>query len=396
MMATARSRYEVRGAEAIYAGYVVHCPLGGYVWQAIHYLHGLRDAGLEPFFYEDSRHTWEAFDPIHRTSGADYEAGIALAGEAFSRAGFGDSWAFFDAQRNKWAGAGRDAARAAFDNARILLNAGGVHRFDAPERAGKTNIYIDMDPAYTQIRLAGGDRGLRDLLGEHDVHFTFGENVGSSNCRVPTGGIRWHPTRQPVALDFWCTGPVPADALFTTIGTWSSGDRDVELDGERYSWRKRDEWERIVDLPRTSGVSFALAMEVKDATDLVWLEANGWAVRDPIAISRDADRYREFVRGSRAEFTTAKDVNVRLRSGWFSDRRACYLAAGRPVVTQDTGFDARLPVGEGLFAWRDLAGARAAVQAIADEPLRHGAAARRIAEEYFAAPRVIRDLLRVI
>jgi hypothetical protein len=117
---------------------------------------------------------------------------------------------------------------------------------------------------------------------------------------------------------------------------------------------------------------------------------------DPIAISGDADRYREFVRGSRAEFTAAKDVNVRLRSGWFSDRSACYLAAGRPVVTQDTGFDERLPVGEGLFSWRDLAGARAAVQAIAAEPLRHGAAARRIAEEYFAAPRVIRDLLRVI
>jgi len=362
----------VRGAEAIYAGYVVHCPLGGYVWQAIHYLHGLRDAGLEPFFYEDTRHTWEAFDPVHRTSGADYEAGIALAGEAFGRAGFGDSWAFFDAQRNKWAGAGRDAARAAFANARILVNAGGVHRFRAPERAGKTNVY------------------------EHDVHFTFGENIGSSNCRVPTGGIRWHPTHQPVALELWPTGPVPAEALFTTIGTWSFGGRDVELDGERYSWRKRDEWEKIVDLPRTSGVSFALAMEVKDATDLAWLEANGWAVRDPIAISRDADRYRDFVRGSRAEFTTAKDVNVRLRSGWFSDRSACYLAAGRPVVTQDTGFDERLPVGEGLFSWRDLAGARAAVQAIADDPLRHGAAARRIAEEYFAAPRVIRDLLRAI
>jgi hypothetical protein len=172
MLAAARSGCEVRGAEAIYAGYVVHCPLGGYVWQAIHYLHGLRDAGLEPFFYEDTRHTWEAFDPIHRTSGADYEAGIALAGEGFGRAGFGDSWAFFDAQRNKWAGASRDAARAAFANARILLNAGGVHRFGAPERAGKTNVYIDMDPAYTQIRLAGGDPVLRDLLCEHDVHFT--------------------------------------------------------------------------------------------------------------------------------------------------------------------------------------------------------------------------------
>src|SRR5258707_8580023 len=202
VLAVARSECEVRAAEAIYAGYVVHCPLGGYVWQAIHYLHGLRDAGVEPFFCEDTRHTWEAFDPIHRTSGTDYEAGLALAGEAFGRAGFGDSWAFFDAERNKWAGAGRDATYEAFAKARILVNAGGVHRFGAPERAGKTNVYIDMDPAYTQIRLAGGDRVLRELLHEHDVHFTFGENIGSSNCRIPTGGGPLGPPRPPGAGGF--------------------------------------------------------------------------------------------------------------------------------------------------------------------------------------------------
>ena len=331
----------------------MHCPLGGYVWQAIHYLHGLRDAGLDPFFYEDTRHTWEAFDPIHRTSGADYEAGITLVGEALGRAGFGDSWAFFDAQRNKWAGAGRDAAHAAFANARILLNAGGVHRFGAPERAGKTNVYIDMDPAYTQIRLAGGDRVLRDLLGEHEC-----TSPSARTSARPIAGSHWRDSLAPDAPAGRARFLGPGTVLPTRCSRprdVGSGGRDVELDGERYSWRKRDEWERIVDLPRTSGGSFALAMEVKDAPDLVWLEANGWAVRDPIAISRDADRYREFVRGSRAEFTTAKDVNVRLRSGWFSDRSACYLAAGRPVVTQDTGFDERLPVGEGLFSWRDLA-----------------------------------------
>src|SRR5260370_20635815 len=222
VLAVARSECEVRAAEAIYAGYVVHCPLGGYVWQAIHYLHGLRDAGVEPFFYEDTRHTWEAFDPIHRTSGTDYEAGLALAGEAFGRAGFGDSWAFFDAERNKWAGAGRDATYEAFAKARILVNAGGVHRFGAPEHAGKTNVYIDMDPAYTQIRLAGGDRVLRELLHEHDVHFTFGENIGSSPCRLSTCAGPPPPTPPPRAGGLSATAPGAPPTPPPTLGGLSA------------------------------------------------------------------------------------------------------------------------------------------------------------------------------
>jgi hypothetical protein len=378
---------------AIYAGYLVRFPLGGYAWQTVHYLRGLRDAGLDVWFYEDTRHAWEAYDPISRTSRAEYVTGLRLAGDVLERAGFGDRWVFFDAGRDRWGGAGREAARAIFADARILINAGGVHRFSSAERRGKTAIYLDMDPAYTQLRVAGGDRLLAEILDEHDVHFTFGENIGTPRSPIPAGGVEWRPTRQPIVLDFWPKTNVPEEGPLTTIGTWDSHERDVSFAGERYSWSKREEWSSIMELPRAAGEPFAIAMEIRDPLDRERLRAAGWDIRDPIEVSADPIAYQRFLRASRAEFTTAKDVNVRLRSGWFSDRSACYLACGRPVITQDTGFSDFLPLGEGLFTFRTLDEALAAVRTIASDPQHHGRSARRIADEHFASPRVVGDLL---
>jgi hypothetical protein len=378
---------------AIYAGYLMRCPLAGYVFQTVHYLRALRDAGIDVWFWEDTRHTWHAFDPIRRESGDAYENGVRLAGEALALAGFADRWVFHDAGRDRWSGAGREAARELLAEASILINAGGVHRFTDAERVGKTCVYIDMDPAYTQLRVAGGDRALADLLAEHAVHFTFGENIGTDRSPIPSVGIEWRATRQPVALDLWPATPIDAAAPFTTIGTWESPERDVSFRGERYSWSKRDEWRAIADLPSATGEPFTVAMEVRGAGDRAELGAAGWQVVDPIAVSADPSAYQAFVRGSRGEFTTAKDVNVRLRSGWFSDRSACYLAMGRPVITQDTGFGDVLPVGEGLLAYRTLADAVAAVEAVRAEPERHARGARAVAERCFAAPRVAEGLL---
>jgi len=383
------------GPRTIYAGYFVRCPLGGYAWQAVHYVRGLLDAGADVVFYEDTRHTWQAYDPVRRSLGDEYENGVARLADAFARAGLADRWIFHDSLRDHWHGLGREAARALFADARILVNAGGVHRFEESERLGKTNVYVDMDPAYTQLRVAGGDDRLRELLAEHQVHFTFGENIGTPRSPIPSAGFEWRPTRQPVVCSMWQESPVPDRAPFTTIGTWNSQGRDVEFRGERYSWRKRDEWQEIMDLPAATGLPFAIAMEVGEPGDRATLEGAGWELRDPIPISSDDRAYAEFLRASRGEFTTAKDVNVRLRSGWFSDRSACYLAAGRPVVTQDTAFGDVLPTGEGLFAYRNRSEAIEAVQAIASDPVRHGAAARRIALRHFDASVVLPPLLAV-
>jgi len=377
----------------VYAGYLVRCPLGGYAWQVLHYLEGLRDLGFDAWFYEDTRHVEEAFDPERGLSDVAYDYGCGFVKDFLGRHGFGDRWIFHDVRRDRFAGAGRHVAADVLHDARILINAGGVHRFTSDERRGKTTVYVDMDPGFTQLRLAGGDARLAELVGEHDRLFTYGENIGTGRCTIPAGPFDWRPTRQPIALAHWPVVPCPADAPFTTIGRWDSGGRDVEVEGQLYTWRKRTEWQKLMRLPSETGARFEIAMDVHDDLDRAQLVANGWQVRDPVALSRDPDAYRAFIQGSAGEVTTAKDVNVRLRSGWFSDRSASYLASGRPVVTQDTAFGDVLPVGEGLFAYRTLADATEAVAAIRAEPERHAQAARRIAEQHFAAERVLGALL---
>jgi hypothetical protein len=119
------------------------------------------------------------------------------------------------------------------------------------------------------------------------------------------------------------------------------------------------------------------------------LEANGWRLADAHAFTTDPWPYRDYVRASRGEFTVARDLHVRLRSGWFSERSACYLAAGRPVITQDTGFDSVLPTGEGLFAFNTMEEILTAFESINSDYQRHSRAARAIAEEYFRAETVL-------
>jgi hypothetical protein len=377
----------------VYAGYLVRCPLGGYAWQVLHYLTGLRALGLDVWFYEDTGHVEEAFDPERGLSDVEYGYGCRFVADFLGRHGFGDRWVFHDVRRDRHVGLDREATAEMFAGARILINAGGVHRFPPERRRGKTTVFVDMDPGFTQLRLATGDAALAELVAEHDRLFTFGENIGTGRCTIPAGAFDWRPTRQPIALEHWPASPLDADAPFTTIGRWDSAGRDVEVEGQLYTWRKRTEWQKLMRLPRETGARFEIAMDVHDALDRAQLAANGWQVRDPIALSRDPDRYRDFVAGSAGEVTTAKDVNVRLRSGWFSDRSACYLASGRPVVTQDTAFDDVLPAGEGLLSYRTLEQATEAVRAIRAEPERHARAARRIAEDQFAADKVLGALL---
>ena len=183
----------------------------------------------------------------------------------------------------------------------------------------------------------------------------MGENYGKPDCKMPLlERFPFKPTRAPVVLDFWqsCLEPGPD---FTTIGNWNQDHKrhDVVLDGERYTWSKHHEFLKFLDLPARSGQSFELALSSRSLgeTDRRLLEEKGWKIRDALELSSDLDVYRRYIAQSRGEYTVAKDQNVRLRSGWFSERSAQYLAAGRPVITQETGFSNILPTGQGLFAF---------------------------------------------
>jgi hypothetical protein len=385
-------------ARIIFAGYLVRYPLGGYAWQMAHYLLGLRSLGHDVWFYED---TGElncdfAYNPLTNEFALAYEYGITATANFFRKIGFEDRWVFFDIARGLRHGPGAHRIETLLRESDLLVSFGPVNRIPIELFRDRPAIFIDSDPIYLQVKLANEDRSLAAILDAHTQHFTFGENIGKPGSSLPTGGYTWQPTRQPVAIELWENAGPPGLA-YTTVGTWDSKGRDVQYQGETFTWRKRTEWCRFLDLPNRTAKTFELAMDVESVpADLERFTAQGWRVIDPIQISTDPWGYRDYLRGSRGEFTVAKDMNVRLRSGWFSDRAACYLAAGRPAVEQDTGFGQVLPLGPGLHAFNTVAEAAEAVNMIERDYDRASAHASEVAREYFAADRVLGSLLSVI
>jgi hypothetical protein len=254
-------------------------------------------------------------------------------------------------------------------------------------------VYVESDPFASQVKYANGDAGTVAMLDAHDTHFTFGENVGAPDCGIPTGPFDWKPTRQPVAVDLWDGGGATGGDTYNTITTWTNKGKHVVWRGETYYWTKDREFERFLDLPRLRpNARFELAAGVPDDVR-ARLRARGWGLVRSVDVSAGVDSYRGYIQRSRGEFTVARDQYVRPNTGWFSDRTACYLAAGRPVITQETGFSNVLPSGEGLFGFRTMDDVLAAVDAIEGDYPRHCRAAREVAAECFAAEKVVGSLM---
>jgi len=243
--------------------------------------------------------------------------------------------------------------------------------------------------------VAQGDRGMIATLAAHDTLFTFGENLGAPDCEVPVGEFCWLPTRQPVVLELWDNPRRPnPKAAYNTITTWHNKGKDITWRDDTWYWTKDREFEKFLDLPRLrSQVAFELAAGVDDQGKRL-LNQQGWRQVGSLEMSRDAGVYRDYIQQSRGEFTVARDQYVRPNTGWFSDRSACYLAAGRPVITQETGFSKFLPTGKGLFGFKTMEDILKAVDAVEGDYEGNCRAAREIAAEYFAAEKVVGSLLR--
>jgi hypothetical protein len=274
----------------------------------------------------------------------------------------------------------------------INLHGGTIPR---PEHCATGRlIYIETDPVDIQIELHDHLQRTIDFLAPHRAFFSFGENFGNQDCNLPLSErFHFRPTRQPVVLDFWQHASNGRADTFTTIANWRQPHRQVRFQGEVYHWSKHFEFLKVLDLPRRTRQPFELALASFQDEDRELLEAKGWQVRPALDFSNDLDEYRNYVTGSRGEFTVAKDQNIRLRTGWFSDRSATYLAAGRPVITQETGFSNVLPTGAGLFAFATLDDIVAAVDQINADYPRHSRAAANVAREYFDAGVVLKKLI---
>jgi GT2 family glycosyltransferase len=379
--------------KVVLLGMMTKMPVAGVVWQNMHYLLGFERLGFETYYVETHARTPSMLMSSTRDDSA------ALAAEfistAMRRFDLGDRWAFRALHDDgSCFGMSEPRLERLYGEAALLINLhGGTQPLPELAATGRL-VYVETDPVQLQVELGQGVQETVEFLEPHCAFFTFAENWGQPDCALPVQDrFRFVPTRQPVVLELWPDRSSEPAETFTTIGNWRQSWRDVTFAGERYTWSKHHEFLKYLDMPERTGRSFELALSSCEPSEREMIAARGWGVRDGLEVSSGVDRYRDYVGSSRGEFTVAKDQNVRLRTGWFSDRSATYLACGRPVVTQDTGFASALPTGGGLLAFDSPQSAADAVALLDADYGAHARAARELANEHFAHDVVLGGIL---
>jgi hypothetical protein len=422
----------------IVTGLIAQHPLmGGVTWDYLQYLIGLQQLGHDVYYLEDSGfwpYNIDGGPSGHDWAAADSTFNITYLAKIMERFGLRDKWAYYCAPQSKWLGLSDIQRGELLDSADLLLNVSGTLEWREEYRRVQRLAYIDSDPVFTQIKLALGAAGsamleqtdlgeddvahqvfkdaltLCDSIGLYDVHFSFGEQ---SSALMTETNIRWHPTRQPIALLEW-EPSTPFRNVFTTVMNWTSYE-PMRYQGRIYG-QKDVEFKRFLDLPqRVPAASFEVALSqiknhvqwessenklafdppvmLREDSPAFLLARMGWHVVDPMDVCHDMDSYRSYIGSSMAEWSVAKNGYVVGQPGWFSCRSACYLASGRPVVVQDTGYAKVLPVGEGIIAFTNLEEAVIGVQDVQAHYKRHSQAARAIAETYFDSRKVLSRLV---
>lgn len=372
----------------IVLGYIIRGPLGGLAWHHLQYVLGLRRLGCDVTFLEDSDDYPSCSHPVEGTLDVDPSEGLQFAAETFSRIGF-EKWSYYDAHTSRWAGPHADRARESCRAADLVLNLSGVNPLRPWFLEIPVRVLVDTDPLFTQIRHLDEPSALSSARA-HTAFFTFGENIARGLSSTPDDGLPWQATRQPIDLDSWPVTEGPISGPFTTVMQWESY-RTRKFGGLVYGM-KADSFAMIEDLP--SKVDARLELALGGATaPRDRLRCLGWILRDPAGPTRSTVAFQRYLQESFAEFTIAKQGYVASQCGWFSERSANYLACGRPVVVQDTGFTLGMETGLGVLAFRDIESAVEAIEAVQSRYLAHCRAAREIAENYFDARAVLSSLI---
>ncbi len=385
----------------IVAGLVGQYPFGGVAWDYLHYVLGLAELGHDVVYHEDTG-CWP-FDPRLGHVTDDPAGSVAML------AGFVNRFAPHLAGRWHYRQFGRShgMTAAAFDavaaTADVFLNVSGASAI--PDKLGPrcATVFLDTDPGYNQFVLAErypwaahADRWAT-LVAAHDRHFTYAENLGAADCPIPTLGYDWQPTRPVVSMAAWRAvrdTPIAASAPFTTVMTLGYFPGPVTHRGTLYD-AKAVEFERFLPLRRRTGVPIELLV-TGDKVPPEPIRVAGWHVTDGTAATATAADYQAVIARSAGEWSVAKNVYAATNSGWFSSRTACYLAAGRPAVVQETGWSRHVPGGAGVIPFTTVDGAAAALEAVTADPACHRAAAVEVAREYLAADRVLPPLLAAL
>jgi hypothetical protein len=385
--------------QIVVTGLIATYPLGGVSWDYLQYVQALHLLGHDVFYLEDTGN-W-VYNPELSTFTEDcsfnlryLDAVLTLAvGPATKR-----RWSF-RTPRGEYFGLTEREIEAVCNQADLFINVSGCCWLRERYRGCARKVYIDTDPLYTQHHLEAMRRGTAtsdqaysvNLILNHDVFFTFAENISDPTCGIPFCGLTWHTTRQPIVLEHWPFSFTPMARPLTTVMSWKNDVTLPSIGGETYGG-KDVEFLKFIHLP--SRVSVAMEIALSGAAPFDQLRQNGWQVVDGYEKSSTMEVYQNYLSSSRGEWSIAKNAYVASRSGWFSTRSAAYLALGKPVVLQDTGFRKYYPVGEGLFDFATINEAVAAIENIESDYRRHCEAARSIAERHFGAEAVITRLLR--
>ena len=376
-------------------GFMGGCPIAGVIWQHIHYIVGLQRLGHEVYYIEDSARY--PYNPVTYEENENYTYAAEVLAKLATQYGFEGRWSYCARFLPEQPTAGMPLAkvRELYRTADAVLNVCGAQEFNEDLLACHNLLYVESDPGVEQIKVDQGNTKTREYLTRHRALFTFGELVGSEQFPVPVYDFRWLPTRQPVVTDFWKMDTPPAsDAVFTTVANWNtSGRKDMEWRGEKYLWSKSLEFLKFVEAPVLSGEEFEMATNIGDPATRELFKTNRWRLVAPDQPSIEWDLYRSYLQNSKGEFTVAKDQYVRLHTGWFSDRTACYLACGRPAITQETGFTQFYGGTKGLLSFRTVEEIVEHVRAINADYSAHAKAAYEIAADAFEATKVLASLL---
>jgi hypothetical protein len=367
------------------AGSVAQRPgRGGHAWVFLNYLLGLRNLGHDVIFIDrlTSEMVGSECGDISRSAQAQWLADV------MATSGFGDRYFLLEEGMGNC-----DASRGLLlDRLRrtdLLINVNGFLSDTELLAAPEVTAFVDIDPAIQHMWEA---LGLTDIFAGHDLYFTVGENIGRPSCGVPTCGLDWIPTRAPIVIEEWPT--TARGRRFTTVASWRGPYGPIKYGGETYGLRVH-EFRRLTELAGDVDADLAIALDIdaEDQADANSLRDAGWQLLDPIEVAGDPATYRSFIRGSEAELSIAKNVYVGTRCGWFSDRSACYLASGRPVLAQETGYSENLPTGSGLLSFINREEAVAGIEEVCRDWSKHSDASRQIAEEYFDSNRVLTEML---
>ena len=377
-------------------GYLGAYPFGGMTWQVLHYVAGLRKLGFDVWYVEDTDSAVR--DPVTLWDTDNYQPNVDYLQARMDSIGLADRWIFRPPGIYDYCvgATGINGLAALYREATAVINLCGSHELRADHDDINCLVYLETDPVPKQIAVATGDEKTLAELGRYQFLFTYGENLGSEICNIPLEVFDWQITRPPVIVDWWQSSSKPTpNAAFSTITSWTHTWNDVVWQGETWRWSKHHEFRRFKSLPEKSATALELAVAGMNDAEAEEFRKLGWRLRPASEVS-DPDIYRDYIRNSLGEFTVAKEQYVLPRTGWFSDRSVCYLASGRPVVTQETGFSEFLPCGEGLMPFVTEQEAADALAAVTGDYDRHCAAARTIARECFAADDVLREMMSAI